>query len=71
MRARMPAMEGNWRFEASSMLLMLAAALTGLAASGGCSMWRKDSDKADKERFDQMLKAPAPPEFVRQAAVAH
>jgi hypothetical protein len=67
----MPAMDRDWRFEARNLVLLVLAALVGLLASGGCSLWRNDAEKAEQERLDSLLKSPKPPEYVRQAAVAH
>lgn len=59
------------RIEFRTLMLLLLAMLMGVAASGGCSLWRKDPEKEEQERFEALLKAPPPPEFVRQATAAH
>lgn len=59
------------KLEIRTLMLLLLALLIGLAASGGCSLWRTDPEKAEQERFDALLKAPPPPEFIRQATAAH
>jgi flagellar basal body P-ring protein FlgI len=42
------------------------------AAGGGCSsFWKKDPEKAEQERLEALLKAPAPPQFIRDAAAPY
>lgn len=54
-----------------AMLWLFVAMLAGVAVSGGCSIFKKDPDKAERERLEALVTAPPTPEFIRQAAAAH
>jgi flagellar basal body P-ring protein FlgI len=64
MRARQPAI-GRL---ATPLLFLLVLPVAG----GGCSsFFKKDPEKAEQERLEALLKAPAPPQFIRDAAAPY
>ncbi|QDT06547.1 flagellar basal body P-ring protein [Rubripirellula lacrimiformis] len=50
------------------LLTMLTLVAIG---SSGCSLWRGESDEDDNSALKELMKAPAPPDLVREAAISH
>ncbi|WP_246114247.1 HEAT repeat domain-containing protein [Rubripirellula tenax] len=49
-------------------ILLLAAACVAVA---GCSVWRGKPEKDENEALRALMKAPAPPDLIREAAIAN